>query len=185
MTGMRTDVEHRTGGGQAIRTSRRTIIASAGVATLAAAGQAVLSPFGQSAAAQTPEADEGVDLRIYPANGTWTASPHTEISFRGVTRDDLVAVNVTGAISGGHSGILSDHADGNGVSYLPDAHFVPGELVTVRVEGIPGMDELTHRFGVVRPVAWVSTPTERETEDPDVPPREFRSRPDLRPPSPG
>ena len=121
-------------------------------------------------------------VQVYPSEGTWTASPHTEISFRGVTREDLGFPIVTGSMSGGHSGILSEHADGNGVSYLPDAHFVPGEVVTVRAEVLPGSEERAHTFGVVRPVAWVAAPVERETEEPEVEPREFRSRPDLRPP---
>ncbi|HYH13320.1 MAG TPA: arylsulfotransferase family protein, partial [Thermomicrobiales bacterium] len=89
---------------------------------------------------------------------------------------------MSGSISGGHSGILKDHADGDGVSYLPDAYFIPGELVTVQVEGVPDLEEVTHNFGVVQPVPWVATPTERDTENPEVPPRAFRSRPDLRPP---
>ncbi|HYH13319.1 MAG TPA: arylsulfotransferase family protein, partial [Thermomicrobiales bacterium] len=39
-----------------------------------------------------------------------------------------------------------------------------------------------HRFGVVRPAELVPAPEGRVTDDPQDPPQEFHSRPDLRPP---
>jgi len=167
-------------GGRAGRTTRRAILQAAGATALAVAGAGSRAIPLSAAGAQ--ESDREGTIRIYPAHGTWTASPHTEISFRGITRDELGSVLVTGSISGGHAGILSDHADGEGVSYLPDAHFIPGELVTVRADGVTDPDGDGHVFGVAQPVPWVATPAERDTENPEVPPRQFRSRPDLRPP---
>ena len=59
---------------------------------------------------------------------------------------------------------------------------VHARLVTLQAEGLPGSEERAHTFGVVRPVARVAAPVERETGEPEVAPHDFRSRPDLRPP---
>jgi hypothetical protein len=131
----------------------------------------------------TSDQDARPEVRVYPPHGTWTASPLTEISFRGVTADELGAVRVTGSASGGHSGIMAAHADGDGVSYLPDARFEPGEVVTVRADVplSPASDGgLT--FGVVRPIARVTTPANRVTDQAEVDLHTFQSRPDLTPP---
>ncbi len=159
--------------------SRRTLLG----ATTAGALGVVLTRAGEVLAQPaTPSTDTAAPVAVYPAHGTWTASPETEISFRGITVDEIGPVHVNGSISGGHSGILAAHADGHGVSYLPDARFEPGELVTVRAPGLPGGASSQHRFGVSRPVAWAPAPAERVVDNPDVAPRAFRSRPDLRPP---
>ncbi len=152
------------------RASRRALLgaALAGAATLA-------SPSWSAAQLRT-------DIAIFPSRDTWTASPATEISFRGVTPEALGPVTVVASQSGGHSGVMRAHADGNGVSFLPDARFDPGEIVTVTA-GIPlGGKGGAHTFGVVRPADLTPAPESRVTDDPELAPLTFKSRPDLLPP---
>jgi hypothetical protein len=77
---------------------------------------------------------------------------------------------------------MARHADGYGVSFLPDAAFDPGETVTVHVEAVGGSAAVTHRFGVVRPTELPPAPTEHAVEGDDDPVHAWRSRPDLEPP---
>ena len=74
----------------------------------------------------------GRPVSVYPSAGTPTASPLTQISFRGADPAELGAIKVTGSRSGSHPGRLEAHSDGNGASFLPDRPFDPGETVTVR-----------------------------------------------------
>ncbi len=169
------------GEGTTASTTRRALLEAVAASALGVAlgGQPALA-----AARQTPGAARAPGPpRTYPAHGTRTASPFTEISFRGITSDALGPVYVTGAHSGGHAGIMSPHADGNGVSYLPDSAFEPGERVTVRAD-VPltavGNGELV--FDVVRPAPLMRTRSGLRTDAPAVAPQAFRSRPDLKPP---
>ena len=84
----------------------------------------------------TAQGESGI--AVFPSHGTVTAMPGTEIAFRGELVTEIGTVEVIGSVSGGHSGILSPHADGLGVSYLPDAPFLPGEAVTVRADVAAG-----------------------------------------------
>ena len=152
-------------------TSRRVLIgaALAGAVTLARPGWSAAQPEG--------------GVAIFPPQDTWTASPATEISFRGVTAEELGPVTVVASHSGGHSGVMRAHADGNGVSFVPDARFDPGEMVTVTA-GIPlSGEDGAHTFGVVRPADLTPAPDGRESDDPETEPLTFRSRPDLLPPA--
>jgi hypothetical protein len=150
---------------------------AAGTLGVALGGQPVLA-----AARQTPTAEPELP-RVYPPHATRTASPFTEISFRGITEDELGPVFVTGSHSGGHAGIMAPHADGNGVSYLPDSAFEPGDRVTVRA-GVPlteiGNGQLV--FDVARPAPMMGTRSGLRTDAPAVPPQELKTRPDLMPP---
>ncbi|HXE44075.1 MAG TPA: arylsulfotransferase family protein [Conexibacter sp.] len=69
---------------------------------------------------------------VYPTPGTQFASPHTQLSFRGVAPDKLGAFSVTGSVTGVHTGHVAAHSDGHGASFLPDRSFAQGETVTVR-----------------------------------------------------
>ncbi len=69
---------------------------------------------------------------VYPSPGTQFASPHTQLSFRGVAPDKIGAISVSGSVSGAHGGRLVAHSDGHGASFLPDRPFAQGETVTVR-----------------------------------------------------
>ncbi len=160
---MRAFAEATPGNGR--MTSRRSLLGAA-----AAGAISLALPRGSAAEATT--------VSVFPPAGTWTASPGTEISFRGIVAEDLGPVYVTGSIRGGLSGVMAPHGDGNGVSFLPDAPFVPGEMVRVEAKGLPG----SHTFGVARPVPWWQAMDARETGEPYDAPHSYRSRPDLRPP---
>ena len=162
------------------RHSRRAILRAAGAGTLAMAGGMSLANPAHSLAARR---QAGATIATFPRHDSWTASPHTEISFRGVTPDELGMVSVVGGSSGGHSGLMMPHGDGNGVSFVPDARFEPGEVVTVRADvELAPTDDGSLSFGVVVPAEMTPAPTSRETDDPAEPPRTFQSRPDLLPP---
>ncbi len=117
---------------------------------------------------------------VFPLPDTRTASPGTEISFRGASPKALGRLTVTGSASGAHSGIFVPHSDGQGVSFVPDAPFRAGETVTVQA-GAPlgAAGGKSYSFETVRPV----TPTRvaARDDDPGIEPLQFRSRPDLRP----
>ena len=65
-------------------------------------------------------------VSVYPAPGVRTASPQTQISFRGVSADELGTVVVTGSRSGRHTGVVRAHSDGGGASFLPAKPFRAG-----------------------------------------------------------
>lgn len=113
---------------------------------------------------------------VYPADGTMTASPTTEISFRNVPAARLGVVEVSGSVSGGHAGVMAPHADGQGVSFLTDGRYEAGELVSVKT----GTRTTSFRVAISAPRP--KAPSERTTDDPREPPQAFRTRPDLRPP---
>lgn len=71
-----------------------------------------------------------ITLRMFPAPGTSTASPETQISFRGTA--DVGEITVLGNLSGPHSGRFVVHGDRRGVSFLPDTPFHAGETVVVQ-----------------------------------------------------
>jgi hypothetical protein len=150
-----------------------------------AAGVAIAGLPGQGAG-QTPVAEPAFPasgLLVFPRHGTRTASPGTEISFRGEAIADIGTVIAIGSISGSHSGVLIDHSDGLGASFVPDSPFQPDEWVTVRAD-IPlrptPSGSVTFRVSI--PGVPVKTPAEREVDQPTHPPQEFRSRLDLLPP---
>jgi arylsulfotransferase ASST len=104
------------------------------VRTLTAAGLVLLAlTAAEPAAAATVSA--------YPAPGTQTAMPGTQISFRGAPPAQLGAISVSGSRSGKHAGTLQPHSDGQGASWVPTKAFTPGERVTVRTGlDIPGAE---------------------------------------------
>jgi hypothetical protein len=160
-----------------MRSSRRAVLGAA------LAGAVALSRPAGMAAQFGPPTRSSARVAVFPAPDTWTASPETEISFRGVVPEAIGTVRVVGSMTGGHTGYLVPHADGDGASFIPDAAFAPGEVVTVTADvplsAAPG-GGLT--FGVVRPLGAVRTPPDREDANPAEMPRRFQSRPDLHPP---
>lgn len=178
-------MNHRQGamGTSLNRLSRRQLVQAAGAGVLlqggfraGAAQEASPEPLGSPV-------PEGRRLRTYPSHGTVTASPGTEISFRGVTAAILGNVRVSASESGGHSGVIMPHGDGRGASYVPDRPFAPGEEVTVTAD-IPLTDDGDGAlvFTVSVPLLPATPPAEREENAPLVDPHIFRSRPDIRPP---
>lgn len=162
-----------------IRTDRRALLRALGggaAATIAGGATRV--------AGQTPvPATSGPGILVYPPDGTVTASQTTEISFRNVPPALLGMVRVTGSVSGGHSGVMYPHADGQGASFVTDARYEPGEQVTIEADlplGEAGSRVST--FGVAIPVPRPEAPSERTTDAPNEAPRSFHSRPDMHPP---
>jgi hypothetical protein len=173
---------------RALRINRRRLVQATGAGVLShAAGARVVAALEQDAApaasgirsSQGPKAG----VSVFPPDGTVTASPATEISFRGVSKERLGPVRVSGAQTGGHSGLMMAHQDGQGVSFVPDAPFAPGEEVTVSA-GIPLSRKVSGEldFQVAIPRLPSPPPDERVTDSPVVAPHAFRSRPDLAPP---
>ncbi|MGH2559713.1 MAG: arylsulfotransferase family protein [Thermomicrobiales bacterium] len=176
----------------AFRPSRRAILrgglGAVGSGVLAVAGGRPLPAYAETVRASeaTPAGSPTpapADIAVFPPPDTRTASPGTEITFRGIQADELGAVKVVGAQSGAHSGIMAPHSDGRGASYVPDAPFQPGESVTVWA-GLP-LGETADgsiAFTVARPAPPPHVEETRESDDPAAAPRVFRSRPDLLPP---
>ena len=74
----------------------------------------------------------GGPVSAYPTAGTVDASPMTQISFRGAGPAELGRVEVTGSVTGRHTGRLEAHSDGDGASFFPDRPFRAREAVAVR-----------------------------------------------------
>ncbi len=74
---------------------------------------------------------EGLPVDVSPAPETDTASPHTQISFLGMPPTEIHQVSVVGRRSGDHPGRLQSYSQGDGVSFVPETPFDPGERVLV------------------------------------------------------
>jgi hypothetical protein len=91
------------------------------------------TPTPTPTATLTPPPDPDA-LSVYPAPGVRSASPDSQISFRGAAADELGEISVTGSRSGRHDGRLEEHSDGKGASFMPSTPFTEGERVTVRTD---------------------------------------------------
>ncbi|MFL5760779.1 MAG: arylsulfotransferase family protein [Thermomicrobiales bacterium] len=175
-----------------LRTSRRAILrggaGAAGVGMLAAVEVRVHPAQAQAGTSFIPRSEHSSaaatdDLAVFPLHKSKTASPGTEISFRGAI-DGLGDVQAVGSRSGVHTGFLISHSDGKGASFVPDVGFREGENVTVQA----GMPLSSAADGAL--VFTIGQPTSpakaEETADADpskLDPQSFRSRPDLTPTS--
>lgn len=165
----------------ALRTSRRALLgaaAGAGAVAIAGAGLATREAGAQEA---TPDASStSPGIATFPGHGTVTASPGTEITFRGVVGEMLGAVEVYGSESGFHSGYVETHRDRNGASFILDAPFLPGEVVTVSADLPIGPGEGGElEFTVSRPAPSSLARVIDESEPPGAELQTFRTRPDL------
>jgi hypothetical protein len=154
-------------------TRGRLLAVLAGVAALVAVAVVLVLVLG---------ADEGTagppdPVTVSPVPGGRWASPETEISLRGLPRERLGTIEVSGSKSGSHKGSLQPHFDGEGASFVPDKPFEPGEEVKVSTElTIPGARDGDYRFWVSRPAEH---PPPRTADRPGGPVQRFKSRPDL------
>jgi len=151
------------------------------VLSATAASVALVVGLGSVASQGAPDA-----VSIYPVQGTPTASPTTQISFRGATSADLNGVTVTGSTTGQHHGTLRAHSDGAGASFVPDHPFSPGETVAVTApRPLVGAASGIVTFRILRPPLKHGKP--QLLPDPGGSPRvpRYHSRPDLRPPTLG
>lgn len=162
------------------QTSRRTIVASA-LATAGIAG--VAGRAGAQDATPVAEPDTRISPVIsFPTPDSRTASPGTQIVFRGLPAANIGAVVVTGSRSGDHTGIWIAHADGNGASLVRDRPFIAGETVTVATRmDVRNGNEGDFTFTVAVPKLKRIEPPSNEKEIEGTV-SVFRSRPGLRPP---
>lgn len=122
---------------------------------------------------------------MFPSPGSRTASPRTQITFRGGGSSTLTAVVVTGSRSGRHAGRIEKDSDGRGVSFLPTAPFAPGETVTVSsrlpVQGCAGGP---CTFTVATPAKESTPPTSSPKANPPPPavPTSYLSAPAVKAP---
>ena len=123
-------------------------------------------------------------ISVFPADGTRTASPSTQLSFRGADREALGDVTVEGSRSGRHRGRWRAHPDGRGASFAPAEPFRPGERVTVRLEReVAGAGRRRSEFTVAGVPAGKRGPVAPAPRGKLRGVTAFRSRPDLRPPA--
>ena len=76
-------------------------------------------------------ASAGID--VSPAPNTDTANPHTQISILGRPAGDIREVKAVGQLSGPHAGRLKPYSQSDGASFVPNAPFVAGEQVSVKL----------------------------------------------------
>ena len=153
---------------------KRWIVAVAGGAA------AVAAAVGPGQAQVAPER-----VTAFPMPGSPAARAETQITLRGVPRESVGAITVTGERSGSHPGELRAHSDGNGASFVPRTRFAAGERVTVRTTlPIEGASNGDYSFTVPRRPP-MSSGGDGTLELPPIPPAavdRFRSRRDLEAP---
>jgi hypothetical protein len=176
---------HTTTPGGSVRTRSRAALGAAAVALASGA-------LACGAAAQTTSAQVGA----FPMPGVQSASPETQISFRGAPAAQLGSISVTGSRSGAHPGTLRAHSDGKGASYVLSSPLRGGETVTVRTDlDVAGARDGDWTFRTAtRPsrglgsgtgapdVALLRELTGQVGAAPKGAVRRYRTRPDLRPP---
>jgi hypothetical protein len=79
-----------------------------------------------------PNRAQGLSVTAFPAPGSVSAHPRTQISLRGVAPDALGTVTVSGSRSGRVRGEFKPHSDQKGVSFVPSERLSGGERITVR-----------------------------------------------------
>lgn len=125
-----------------------------------------------------------VAISVFPTPGSRTASPDTQITFRGIAADRLGIISVTGSRTGARSGTVRSDSDGQGGSFVPTDKFESGEIVSVRTSlNILGGRRGTFSFTIATPHAWgpsAPVPSAKRAQG-DV--LRLRSRPDLTPPA--
>lgn len=124
-------------------------------------------------------------VAVFPMAGTPTASPKTQISFRGEPPAQLTGIKVSGSRSGNHTGKLEPHSDGQGASFVPDKEFTRGETVTVKADpSLEGEKSGAVKFKIAEKPP-IGVPGHVQADPGGNPPgaQHFKSRPDLQPPS--
>jgi hypothetical protein len=155
-------------------------VKSTALASALVAGLLVI--LGHPAAGQATSSQSGVSA--FPIPGSLVATPQAQIAFRGVLASQLEAasIQVSGSITGVHSGVIKPDSDGLGGSFIPSTPFRAGETVTVTTSlNVLGATGGTFRFTVATPAGRV--PYHKRLSVPRVRGDvwRFRSRPDLAP----
>ncbi len=147
---------------------------------LSLAAVVAVALFGLAHAAPAPAAP----VSVYPAPGVRTASPRTQLSFRGVGATELGAVAVTGSRSGRHTGVVRAHSDGHGASYVPSEPFLAGERVTVQTGlDVTGAKDGHYAIRIARPVRQPAIRRQPDSSVGQGAVQRFAGRPDLLPPA--
>jgi hypothetical protein len=129
-------------------------------------------------------AASGPLVYTYPIPGGRVAAPGTQIAFRGLPINRLGPITVIGSRSGRHGGRLEADSDGRGGSFIPARRFAPGEVVTVRTQvEIAGAAGGRLRFTIATPARPIRAGGRHRFSPVAGDVWQFRSRPDLRPPS--
>jgi hypothetical protein len=141
-------------------------------------GLAVALVAAAPASAQQPDG-----VSVYPEPGTISASPTTQLSFRGVAPGSLGRIVVRGSRSGTHSGRIRAHSDGLGASWMPTQRFRSGETVTVTTGlTVRNARNGDFRLRIMRVPGRVQIPNRILENINAGATHHFRSRPDLDPP---
>jgi hypothetical protein len=110
-----------------------------------------------------------------------TASPGTQLSFRSPGLETIRPIEVIGSESGVHPGVEVAHSDGNGVSWMPDFAFHPGEEVSVTTRlDLVGATKGDFSFTISTPRPLAANPR-RNKKPAEGQVHKFRSRPGLAP----
>ena len=141
----------------------------------------VLEPSAHSAALT----GAGAGVYVSPAPGTDTASPYTQISFRGVPVTEIREIAVEGSSSGYHRGHLSGYFQGDGGSFVLHRALHAGEQVAVRAAiGAPGAERhVSFSFRVATPYPSDAIPGFPNPPAPPSAQQSFASAPQLQPPT--
>jgi hypothetical protein len=141
------------------------------ITTLALAATAALGGLGIDTAASHAA------VSAYPFPNTRTASPKTQISFRGAPSAQLGNITVSGSRSGRHTGTLKAHADGQGASFVPAEAFTAGERVTVKTD----LDIGDFAFTIAKTARQPPARKQPATDVGNGSVQSYATRPDLKP----
>jgi hypothetical protein len=129
---------------------------SLGVVVLVGCAVAGAFLYGALSWAARSHATTTTPVYAFPIPGARVAAPSTQITFRGISADQLGSIVVTGSSSGIHAGQVMADSDGSGGSFLPAAPFKPGEHVTVTTNlNIVGGSAGSFSFTVASPAGRI------------------------------
>lgn len=121
-------------------------------------------------------------VSVYPLPGSRYNRAQTQITFRGIPAAQIGQVQVTGSVSGAHSGHIAADSDGQGASFIPDSPFAQGETVTVHTSlNVQGGSGGTSSFQIARDWGLIPYGKLRLVSAGSRGVLHFASRPDLQP----
>ncbi|MFL5781914.1 MAG: arylsulfotransferase family protein [Thermoleophilaceae bacterium] len=136
------------------------------------------------AATSAPTQAAHAPVSVFPSADTLTASPESQISFRGATPQELTGIKVKGSVSGVHDGTLRAHSDGQGASFVPKHSFKSGEHVRVYADvPLVGQEHGYVRFRISHPPGPWSIGAGRDPGGHPDGEQHFKTLPSLKPPS--
>jgi hypothetical protein len=126
-------------------------------------------------------------VQVSPLPGSYDAMPQTQISFLGVPASDIEDISADGSLTGSHPGRLEAYSQGDGASFVPEAPFQSGEMVTVsgQIRSGGATVPFTYEFGVAYPdpIPYATQLTSPRPTPPAGSVQSFHSAPELQPPS--